>query len=116
MEDNNNEDKPFIKHCTNCKHFSWWDGDYVCTWKMRVIEESENGTFWCPFPLTEQKDFHADKCLAYTWINENERIYELPYQKFLEELKENGDENLSFQEYCNKYYKRSVIEKEPTEE
>ena len=41
--DNNNEDKPFIKHCTNCKNFSWWDGDYVCTWKMKMIEESENG-------------------------------------------------------------------------
>lgn len=43
--DNNNEDKPFIKHCTNCKNFSWWDGDYVCTWKLKMIEESENGAF-----------------------------------------------------------------------
>lgn len=108
--------KEFKKHCTNCRHFSWWDGDYTCIWKMKIIEESENGAFWCPFPQPSQNDFNADKCLDYTWIDENERIYELPYQEFLKGLKENGDENLSFQEYFEKYYNRSIIEKEPTEE
>lgn len=114
--DNIFENKPFVKHCTNCQHFTWWDGDYVCVWKMKIIEKSENGIFWCPFPFDGQTDFHAEKCTNYTWIDEGERLYEIPYQEFLAELKENGDENLSFEEYCEKYYKRSVNEKEPTEE
>lgn len=27
-----------MKHCClNCKHFAWWDGDYVCIKKMKIL-------------------------------------------------------------------------------
>lgn len=92
------------KHCTNCEHFAWWDGDYCCVWKMKIIEKSENGAFWCPFPQDFQEDFNADKCEDYYFSEKP--IYRKPYLDFINEIKNNGDENLSVNEYEEKYYQR----------
>lgn len=31
------------KNCINCRHFCWWDGDYCCTRKARLLLESPDG-------------------------------------------------------------------------
>ena len=31
------------QHCTNCQHFAWWDGDYCCTVKMIISQNSDDG-------------------------------------------------------------------------
>lgn len=98
------------RHCTNCKNFGWWNCDYVCMSKMKIIEESYNGAFWHPIPLEGQDDFNADKCLNYEQGNENEIIFDIPYQDFTDELKRNGDLNISYDEYYEKYYKRTKKE------
>lgn len=99
------------KHCTNCKYFTWWDGDYCCMAQMKVIVESQNGYFWCPFPQSFQKVFDAEDCSDYTYEENN--IYSEPYNDFLKELQKNGDENLSLEKYKEKYYKKTLIK--PTE-
>lgn len=33
------------KNYINCEHFSWWDGDYCCTDKFKILQESKNGKF-----------------------------------------------------------------------
>lgn len=32
-------------NCLNCEHFCWWDGDYCCSRKMRILQESPAGEF-----------------------------------------------------------------------
>lgn len=99
------------KHCTNCNNFTWWDGDYCCVAKMKVIEESENGFFWCPFPQQYQTSFIAEECAEYVPVN-GEGIYEEGYNEFLKLLKDNNDENLTIEEYREKYYETT----KPTDE
>lgn len=91
------------KHCTNCEAFAWWDGDFCCTAKMSIIEQSPDGKFWCPFPQPHQKSFNAEECEGYRY-SENDKWYTEEYKRFLETLKANGDENLSIDEYYEKYY------------
>ena len=33
------------KSCLNCEHFAWWDGDYCCTAKFKILCSSPNGDF-----------------------------------------------------------------------
>ena len=33
------------KSCLNCKAFAWWDGDYCCTKKMKLLCNAPNGDF-----------------------------------------------------------------------
>ena len=70
---------------------------------MKIIVESENGYFWIPFPQPSQTAFNAETCAE----------YEEPYVDFLNELKRNGDENLTEEQYIEKFYERTLIR--PTE-
>lgn len=92
------------KHCTNCNGFAWWDGDYCCTKKMAIIEQSPNGAFWCPFPQPNQTKFIAGKCEEYEPTDTKHNLYEKQYEEFLEMIKQNGDMNLSVEEFYAKYY------------
>lgn len=29
--------------CLTCEHFCWWDGDYCCVDKMKILAESPSG-------------------------------------------------------------------------
>lgn len=90
-----------IKHCVKCNGFCWWDGDYCCTLKMAIIEQSPTGKFWAPIPSA----FDANKCEYYderencstenndyynNYIDFIEEYYELPTitdkEKLLNEL------------------------------
>jgi len=33
------------KNCINCHNFAWWDGDYCCTAKMKILQNSPDGKF-----------------------------------------------------------------------
>lgn len=32
-------------NCVNCKHFAWWDGDFCCIAKNKILQESPDGEF-----------------------------------------------------------------------
>ena len=34
-----------MKTCISCEHFAWWDGDYCCLKKMRILQPSKDGHF-----------------------------------------------------------------------
>ena len=37
------KDKPIIWKCLKCEHFGWWDGDYCCMDRQKVLVTSSTG-------------------------------------------------------------------------
>ena len=36
----------FIEHsCLTCEHFAWWDGDYCCIDKFKILMPAPRGNF-----------------------------------------------------------------------
>ena len=35
------EDRNICPCCINCSHFGWWDGDWCCTWHMKIIQHGD---------------------------------------------------------------------------
>lgn len=33
------------KNCINCENFAWWDGDYCCVRKTKLLQHSPGGDF-----------------------------------------------------------------------
>lgn len=65
-----------MKHCTNCQSFAWWDGDFVCTTNMKVIQKSEDGKFYAKI------DDKAEDCIAYDFSPICEEDYHKIYEEF----------------------------------
>ncbi|MBP5455228.1 MAG: hypothetical protein J6Y37_01865 [Paludibacteraceae bacterium] len=74
---------PPKESCINCEHFGWWDGDYCCVLKFRVLCDSPNGEF------TDDilKNLKTPKtCNSYIQANaKHAELYEEPFLKFLEQ-------------------------------
>lgn len=58
------------QHCTNCQYFAWWDGDYCCTAKMIILQNSDDGKL--------NKELLGDICEEY--IMDENPIYENIYE------------------------------------
>ena len=70
-----------MKCCINCAAFAWWDGDFCCVKKMRILQPSENGKMSKELltALSANKDCEE-------WEeNVGENIY---LEQFINELKE----------------------------
>lgn len=75
------------KHCIKCHGFAWWDGDYCCTMKMALIEESPDGKFWAVFP----EAFNANNCEYYD-EDENYNVSDY-YNQYIDFLVEHYELN-----------------------
>lgn len=46
-------------NCLDCEHFTYWDGDYCCTWKMMILSEAtESGKALNPDRVLEEDTCH----------------------------------------------------------
>ena len=68
------------QNCINCEHFAWWDGDYCCVAKKKILQESPEGEFNedILMSLKLNKD-----CEAWSRIEEERNIYEEPFKNWL---------------------------------
>ena len=73
------------KSCINCEHFAWWDGDYVCTAKFKLLQESPNGEFNKDILMSLRLN---KNCLDYN-KQTNKKIIDLHTEPFIKFLKEN---------------------------
>ena len=79
------------KNCINCECFCWWDGDYCCTWRMKILCHSPKGEMNEDIltSIEKNKDCsdwrESDKCSIeeYTTI----------FNKFLKEYESKSKEN-----------------------
>lgn len=70
------------KNCINCEHFTWWDGDYCCIEKMKILCESPKGDFNDDILHSLKVNENCKKHLP----SSNEQVtamYEEAFEKFL---------------------------------
>lgn len=66
------------KNCINCEHFTWWDGDYCCIEKMKILCESPKGDFNDDI----LKALEANKNCGEHSMQENEEILKMHKEAF----------------------------------
>lgn len=69
------------KTCITCKNFGWWDGDYCCTAKLRILQESPDGAFNNDILLSLRINKNCD---SYIELNLDENKYIESFKTFLE--------------------------------
>lgn len=75
------------KNCINCKHFAWWDGDYCCTDKFKILQASPKGQFNADIEYALEKNKNCKK-----WKAGNPKIVEMylkAYNEYIKGINEN---------------------------
>lgn len=72
------------KNCISCENFAWWDGDYCCVWKFKILCESKNGEFTKDI-LKNIKT--SETCKAYRRGSKKiANMHKDAYEKFLKQI------------------------------
>ena len=73
------------KNCITCEHFAWWDGDYCCIDKMKILCESPRGIMTDDILISLEKNKNCK-----TWKEGNKYHIDLnmeAYNNFLSKRK-----------------------------
>lgn len=70
------------KNCLNCANFAWWDGDYCCTDKFKVLQESKDGKFNNDIIYALENNKDCSK-----WKKGNEKLVSMRMEAFNKYLK-----------------------------
>lgn len=73
-------------NCISCQHFCWWDGDYCCSRKMRILQESDKGEFTIDILKSLEKN---KNCIDY--LKASSKITEMYLSAFNDFLKKYQD-------------------------
>ena len=68
--------------CITCQHLTWWEGDYCCTAKLRILCPSPDGKFTRDMLMAMK--LNRD-CEEYKYQDDEElrNLYEKPFNEFL---------------------------------
>jgi len=70
------------KNCLNCQSFAWWDGDYCCVEKFKILQESKKGEFNDQILTSIEENKDCKK-----WKKANDKIREMHMEAFNNFLK-----------------------------
>lgn len=71
------------RSCVKCEHFAWWDGDFCCVKKMKILQEAPDHNFNRDIILALKLNINCD---AYS-ESENETMYMKDFREFLNKIK-----------------------------
>lgn len=74
---------PPKESCINCEHFAWWDGDYCCVLRFKILCESPDGEFTDEILKRMETSKTCNDYNAAT--KKHAELYEEPFLKFLKE-------------------------------
>lgn len=70
------------KNCINCSNFAWWDGDYCCTAKLKILQNSPDGKINDDMLMALKLNRNCN-----SWNEAGEKIREMHEEAFNDYLK-----------------------------
>ena len=67
--------------CITCQLFVWWDGDYCCMKKLKILQESKDGKFTKDILISLKLNKDCQDYKEY-----KESIYKESFEEFLNNL------------------------------
>lgn len=71
------------RNCVNCDHFAWWDGDYCCVKKLKILQQSKNGEF--NNDIIKSLEYYKD-CSDWEEMYLPAQIYVEPFKEYLKNI------------------------------
>lgn len=69
-------------NCIDCKFFTWWDGDYCCVRKAKLLQTSKDGKFNIDILKSLRLNKNCD-----SFDKESNSLYKEEFNKFLKIIK-----------------------------